>query len=240
MTTAPPPADWYPDPAGSGWLRFWDGTAWTGHCAAPPPVHGYPAAPYGLPPQGPWGKPPWKGAELGRPATGSGALAEPGRRLGARMLDLLLFVPVFGVLLTVTLLIAAPHFGPLFPDLSTSGGNYGGPGPSAAQPVPTPGFVWAYLTVFGTLLVTSLLLLVYETVAVARFGHTLGMKWLRLRPLRVAGGPLGWGRAFVRALIFWVAGVVGWLGALDPLWCLWDDQRQCLHDKAADSIVVND
>jgi uncharacterized RDD family membrane protein YckC len=30
------------------------------------------------------------------------------------------------------------------------------------------------------------------------------------------------------------------LGALDPLWCLWDDKRQCLHDKAAGTIVIND
>lgn len=34
--------------------------------------------------------------------------------------------------------------------------------------------------------------------------------------------------------------IVPWLGFLDPLWCLWDENRQCLHDKAADTIVVND
>jgi uncharacterized RDD family membrane protein YckC len=51
---------------------------------------------------------------------------------------------------------------------------------------------------------------------------------------------LGWGRAFARAAIFWLAGFLGWIGLLDPLWCLWDGERQCLHDKVADSIVVND
>ena len=28
-----PPADWYPDPHGEKRLRYWDGTAWTGHTA---------------------------------------------------------------------------------------------------------------------------------------------------------------------------------------------------------------
>jgi uncharacterized RDD family membrane protein YckC len=80
----------------------------------------------------------------------------------------------------------------------------------------------------------------YETVGVAKFGRTLGMAWLHIRPVRVDGAPLGWGRALARAVIFSVAGFLGWIGLLDPLWCLWDDRRQCLHDKVADSIMIND
>ncbi|AHG24354.1 hypothetical protein SEA_JAMIE19_32 [Mycobacterium phage Jamie19] len=37
MALAPlPPPGWYPDPAGHGGQRYWDGQRWTGHQAAPP------------------------------------------------------------------------------------------------------------------------------------------------------------------------------------------------------------
>jgi hypothetical protein len=32
---APPKADWYPDPNGSGGRRYWDGSAWTDHVQPP-------------------------------------------------------------------------------------------------------------------------------------------------------------------------------------------------------------
>ena len=139
-------------------------------------------------------------------------------------------VPVFAILLTVSLLIFAPRFGPIFPSVNANQAN-----------PPAPGFVWIYLTVFVCGLLTGLVMLAYETVGVAKFGRTLGMAWLHIRPVRlVDGGPLGWGRAFGRAAIYWLAGLLGWIGLLDPLWCLWDDKRQCLHDKVVDSIVIND
>ena len=222
MTYETIPANWYPDPAGGGGLRYWDGAAWSDHVAPPAP-------PY-YPPYAPWGRPPWKGAQLGRPAVGPGALANPGRRLGARALDWLLMVPVFAILLTVSLLIFAPRFGPLFPTVNTDQVN-----------PPTPGLVWVYLTVFVCGILTGLVMVAYETVGVAKFGRTLGMAWLHIRPVRtVGGGPLGWWRAFGRAAIYWLSGLLGWIGLLDPLWCLWDDKRQCLHDKVVDSIVIND
>jgi hypothetical protein len=34
-TQGSPPADWYPDPAGGGGLRYWDGGQWTNHVSAP-------------------------------------------------------------------------------------------------------------------------------------------------------------------------------------------------------------
>lgn len=40
-----PSAGWYPDPAGSGGLRYWDGAAWTAHVTAPMA----PASPFATP-----------------------------------------------------------------------------------------------------------------------------------------------------------------------------------------------
>jgi len=149
------------------------------------------------------------------------------------VLDLLLLLPVFVALLVVALSIFASRFGPLLPKTSDQ------PTPQPVQ-LPTPGIVWLYLTIVVCVFIASLVMLAYQTIAVGRFGRTLGMMWLKIRPIRVGGGPLGWGRAFGRAAIFWLAGFLGWIGLLDPLWCLWDGNRQCLHDKVADSIVIND
>lgn len=43
MTTPPTPADWYPDPENSGYLRYWDGSSWTEH-RAPAPTADQPPA----------------------------------------------------------------------------------------------------------------------------------------------------------------------------------------------------
>jgi uncharacterized RDD family membrane protein YckC len=158
-------------------------------------------------------------------------LANPGRRLAARLLDVLVLLPVLALMLIVTLLVAAPDFGPIFPRIPIN---------DSVANVPAPGFIWVYVTVFGCLLATGLIMVAYETVATACYGRTLGKAWMHIRPLRLDGLPLGWGRAFGRVAIYWCSGLLGWLGLLDPLWCLWDGTRQCLHDKAADSIVVND
>jgi uncharacterized RDD family membrane protein YckC len=216
MTQIGAPANWYPDPAGRGALRYWDGTAWTAHEAPPPPT---------------WGPPPWKGAQLGRPALGPGALADPGRRLCARLLDGLLLLPVFAFLVGVTLAIAAPHFGPLFPKVYANGSN---------QVVPTPGFVWLYVTLIACVLASGLVMVAYETIATARYSRTFGKAWLHIRPVQVDGSSIGWGRALGRIAVYWASGFASWLGALDPLWCVWDEKRQCLHDKAAGTIVIND
>jgi uncharacterized RDD family membrane protein YckC len=216
------PPGWYPDPGGGG-QRYFDGNAWTEH--AIPWSASQPVA-YG---SGSWGTPPWKGARYGRPPSGPGSLADPGSRLAARFLDGLVLLPAFIVVAAVALALVAPHAGPIFPKQN--------PDPNVS--VPTPGFVWLYLAVAGAGLVSGALFVVYEVVATVRYGRTLGKRWMKIRPVTLDGRALGWGRAFGRTGLQWIAGFFSWLGLLDPLWCLWDADRQCLHDKIAGTLVVN-
>jgi uncharacterized RDD family membrane protein YckC len=225
--SAPRPGPgWYPDPGGSGSLRYFDGTAWTPHTAPPPPW--YTQSPYGY---NPWAAPPWKGAQLGRPGSGPGALANPGRRLAARLLDALVMLPVLAALLAIALSLVIPRAGPMFPKVGNN--------PDA--PVPFPGVFWVELTVVGCIVATLIVMAVYETVMTARYGRSLGKAWLGIRPVRTRGGELGWGRAFARTSLPLVALLIlNWVALLDGLWCLWDGNRQCVHDKIVDSIVIND
>jgi uncharacterized RDD family membrane protein YckC len=216
------PPGWYPDPGGAG-LRYFDGNAWTGNIAPPAaPVGGYG-------PQLATGQP-WKGARYGRPQSGPGSLADPGRRLCARLLDALVFTPVVIAVIAIAIAVFAPHYGPLFPNESSDPNSTG----------PTPGFFWLYLTVFGAAAFSWVAFFFYEAIATVRYGRTLGKRWMEIRPVTYDGRPLGTGPSFGRAAVHSLAGCLGWLGFIDDLWCLWDPDAQCLHDKAASTLVVND
>jgi uncharacterized RDD family membrane protein YckC len=228
MSERGPAPGWYPDPEGFGGQRYFDGATWTPHRWPPgpptPSAAGY--GPYG----GTVYAHPWKGAAFGRPAAGPGSLASPGIRLLARLLDSLVLLPVFILITGVTLAIVAPHVGPIFPRANADPNT----------PGPPPGFIWLYLAFFASAMFFWVLSLLYEAIAIGRYGRTLGKRWMHIRPVRMDGSPLGWGRAFGRVGVVIAAGAVGLPGILDPLWCLWDDNTQCLHDKAVGTIVVND
>jgi uncharacterized RDD family membrane protein YckC len=86
---------------------------------------------------------------------------------------------------------------------------------------------------------------VYETVAIGRFGRTVGKRVLGLEVVRRDdGGRVGWAAAARRALVPAAAGLVPWVGfALRVAVYLragFHPLRQGWHDAAAGTLVVLD
>jgi uncharacterized RDD family membrane protein YckC len=76
----------------------------------------------------------------------------------------------------------------------------------------------------------------YYTYFQGSTGQTPGDAALSIRIVdKDTGGPIGYGRAFVRWLVSIVSALVFFLGYL---WMLWDPEKQCWHDKAANDVVV--
>ena len=67
-------------------------------------------------------------------------------------------------------------------------------------------------------------------------GATPGKKICGIKVIDMnRGGPIGYGRAFIRLLMRIISGAVFYLGYL---WMLWDKEKQCWHDKVANDVVV--
>ena len=67
-------------------------------------------------------------------------------------------------------------------------------------------------------------------------GQTIGKRALGIRVYDLReGGPIGYGRGFIRYIGRYVSGIVVLLGYL---WMLWDGEKQTWHDKFAGSVVV--
>jgi uncharacterized RDD family membrane protein YckC len=84
----------------------------------------------------------------------------------------------------------------------------------------------------------------YEIYFLTSRGATIGKSAVGMRVAQIADGNIP---TMQTALTRWgvaqVPGLAGALGGLfqlvNVLWCLWDPNRQCLHDKAAKTVVVN-
>lgn len=147
--------------------------------------------------------------------------AEAGLRLVARLLDTFLtFLCTLLVGLTVTGIFLPMYGG----DMDRAGPEYGIPMIIAIVAVP----------------------FLYEWVQVAKWGKTVGKHVVGIRVCASGGEAVPLGRAAVRALcyspgIYYVPNYLPVLAQLNVLWMLWDKPwRQCLHDKAAKTIVVKD
>jgi uncharacterized RDD family membrane protein YckC len=67
-------------------------------------------------------------------------------------------------------------------------------------------------------------------------GQTVGMMALNIRVVDAnTGGPIGYGRAFLRWIMMLVGAIPIYLGFF---WMLWDREKQTWHDKVANTYVV--
>jgi uncharacterized RDD family membrane protein YckC len=67
-------------------------------------------------------------------------------------------------------------------------------------------------------------------------GQTLGKRAMQIRVVDLDdGGPIGYSRGFVRYIGRIISAIVLYLGYL---WMLWDQEKQCWHDKFASCVVV--
>jgi uncharacterized RDD family membrane protein YckC len=76
----------------------------------------------------------------------------------------------------------------------------------------------------------------YYLVMEAMYGATLGKMALRLRVVRVDGGPISWGESAIRNILRIVDGLFLYLVAV--ILIATSQKRQRLGDRAADTIVV--
>jgi uncharacterized RDD family membrane protein YckC len=148
-------------------------------------------------------------------------LADRGTRLGAKMLD---GVIVGGGLLVIGVIAAIA-----IPALLSQ--RRGGGMPNA------------FFIVFGVLAGGLLLaLMIWNLVWLHRYGQTIAKRILKIRIVRSNGDRVGLGRVVgLRIVVMWVIEMIPFLG---PLFSLVDicfifrDDRRCIHDLVADTIVV--
>jgi uncharacterized RDD family membrane protein YckC len=145
------------------------------------------------------------------PATNRPQLAGRGERLLARIIDQLLYAACFLPFLALVLL---------------RGG------------APNGGFVsLAVLVVLAALLG----LFVYNLILLGESGQTVGKRWLRIRIVRTDGSDADLGRVFgLRMCVPWVIGFfLGPFFVLPDVLFIFGEERRCLHDMMADTIVVD-
>ncbi|MFF0725747.1 RDD family protein [Streptomyces sp. NPDC004134] len=190
------------------------------HGYGPPPSGGspYDQPPGSMPPPPPpYGGGP-AGSAYGAPdprLAGMPPLGGLGRRLLARIIDaLIVYIPVS---LFLTLIGRIDEFA----DSDNTGAQY----------------AWG---LFGILVY-----LVYEGLMLTRSGQTVGKKLMGIRVGMLENGavPAG-GPGWLRAAVYTLPAIVPCIGTLfwlyNVLSCTWDrPYRQCVHDKAAKTVVVS-
>lgn len=155
-------------------------------------------------------------ARVAQPVAAAGDFVKSSRgaRLGAVLLD---SVPIF--LVAIVAAIAVPGF-------ARGNGSNTGAG--------------IFLAIVALAMVAYA---IYQLVMLHRHGQTFGKKLVGIRIVRTDGSRAGLGRIF--ALRYLVPGLVGMIPLLGPIFSLIDplfifnEEKRCLHDMIADTIVVD-
>jgi uncharacterized RDD family membrane protein YckC len=246
---------WYPDPAAPHTQRFWDGEQWVGGPvpvgetppAEPPPAppvlaQAWPEDPPAATAESIWNSPAHPApAEAGQALTGSGqALASPGQRLLARIID----IAIVAVLVAV---VNAYFFRQYFQEVSPQVDAFMR-AMTNGQQVSASAFVLSdrarRLAIIMSVLAVALWF-AYEVPSHANRGQTIGKRVVGIRVARLDGRRVTFWTATKRWLVLALPSVVlsSCIGLpfqlVDVLWCVWDRPlRQCLHDKFASTAVV--
>jgi uncharacterized RDD family membrane protein YckC len=172
---------------------------------------GHPGGPYGAYGGGPYGPGP-------DPLAGMAPLADSGKRVLARVIDLVL------VLAVVVLLSWAFNTTEFDYDMDGGSTDYG--------------------RSLGQSVIAAVLYMAYDTIMISRTGQTLGKRWLHLRVADLATGATPSVAAnLVRAAVLWLpfafccacvwTAICGGYSFFDRPY------KQGLHDKAAKTVVVS-
>jgi uncharacterized RDD family membrane protein YckC len=80
---------------------------------------------------------------------------------------------------------------------------------------------------------------IYQIVLLSSRGQTLGKKWLGIKIVRMDGGPVSFGSAFLLRYLVGqgLMGIIPFYGLVDPLFIFREDRR-CVHDMVASTKVV--
>ena len=93
-----------------------------------------------------------------------------------------------------------------------------------------------YQTQWGSIAGLDILVkLLYYTLFLGKTGRTPGKMLFNLKVIRTDGSPLGYGRALLRTLGYYVNMFTLWIGFL---WVAVDSRKQGLHDKIAQTLEI--
>lgn len=194
----------------------------------------YQQQPYGQPGyQQPYGQPPYMSAPnagLGGPNLPPGTqFAGWGSRFVAYIIDgLILGIPIgviIGILIVIMVAISA------------------GSTPATDTPGTTDA---ASAAVGGSIFLIYCCMIPLSIVAVFGYylffwtkknGQTPGKKLMHIRIISTDGSPITFGKAILRLIGYWVSSFIFYIGFL---WPLWDPCKQALHDKIANTYVIQE